>query len=148
MKYLLSRLPLCLATLSCLLLTQCAQHPMQSRSPAESGWRVASKTPLIYCPPGHALPPRNHYDPPQYVSLADKQTRFYLPRGEVVHLRQALAWREASLAEQKRQTPGWKNAGHGALTLTKVVCEVTGRAVLGAVLVAGLAAGSSAGSGL
>ncbi len=117
---------------------------MQSCSPAESGWRVASKTPLIYCPPGHALPTNNHYDPPQYVSLADKQTRFYIPRGDVVHLRQALAWREASLTEQKRQAPGWKKAGHGVWAITEVVCEVTGTAVVGAAFIAG---GALAGSG-
>lgn len=119
-------------TLACLGLSHCAhsdQKPVASQSPAKLGWHVVSSNPLTYAPAGHSLPPENRYDPPTFVPLADQQTRFYVPRNDAAHLRQALAWRQASLDEQYRQMTRCGKLGHDAGVVFEGVFKVTAIAV-------------------
>lgn len=68
---------------------------------AQTQWYEATREPLTYCPKGHVLPtPKWGMTTGEYVYLADRKSRFYIPEGkDHAHYRQqALAVREASLA--------------------------------------------------
>lgn len=144
MKCRSSRLVPSLAVLACLLFNQCAQVPAQQadRSPVELGWHVVSREPLTYCPPGHSLPSSNRQSRRTFISLADGQTRFYIPPGNTALLNQAMAWREASLEEKKRQAPGWIKAGRAVAAGPVAVAKYS---LLGVLFTIGAAAQAKGG---
>jgi len=54
------------------------------------GWHVAAKEPLTFCPQGHSLPPDALRYRGEYVYLADRTARFYIPDGCSLERQQAL----------------------------------------------------------
>jgi hypothetical protein len=84
--------------LSCLLLAQCVRGPVKPDPAAPVDLYVASREPLTYCPKGHQLPRPDTGERigAEYVYLADRKTRFYIPHGCMAHRNQALELREAS----------------------------------------------------
>lgn len=64
-----------------------------------AGWYVASKEPLTFCPKGHNLPGvKFGILDGEYVYLADRSSRFYIPTGKYAqyYRNQALIARDAS----------------------------------------------------
>ena len=80
-----------------------------SQALEKSHWYVATTTPLTFCPKGYSLPsPRWGVTTGEYVYLADRKTRFFMPAGKdnVKYRNEALAVREASLgAGEKLNRP-------------------------------------------
>ena len=91
----------CLLLAGCLLLSHCAQRePAAPPSPDQVEWYIARKEPLTFCPKGQHLPDQTVPSwGDEYVYLADRRTRFYIPPKHLGHRSQALALRQASLKE-------------------------------------------------
>jgi hypothetical protein len=83
---------------SSLLQVQCAHRTPTPQPPVRIEWYVASREPLTYCPKGHQMPQAGTSEMigTEYVYLADRKTRFHIPRGCQAHREQALEWRENS----------------------------------------------------
>jgi len=86
-----------------LSLSHCAHWKASS---VKIAWYVASKTPYTFCPVGHRLPSSGSAEAKhaEYVYLADRSARFYIPRGlsSEKMLKQALAVRLASFSPSER----------------------------------------------
>ena len=82
-----------------------APEPPQPAASVESaGWHVASKEPLTFCPNGYKLPGVQYgILDGEYVYLADRNSRFYIPGGKYAQFyrKQALVARDASLKDQE-----------------------------------------------
>jgi hypothetical protein len=92
MKHLL---PMGLALASGLSLCQCANSDpkrVADKAAPRVEWYLASKDPPTYCPVGHALPQRGSAEEAraQYITLADRPTRYYIPPGCDAHRKLAL----------------------------------------------------------
>lgn len=90
------------ALAACLiLLSQCAhREPAELPPPAHVEWYIAQNEPLTFCPKGQHLPDQTVPSRgEEYIYLADRRTRFYIPPKHLVHRSQALALRQASLKE-------------------------------------------------
>ncbi|MDP1588937.1 MAG: hypothetical protein Q8M07_14400 [Prosthecobacter sp.] len=97
-------LRLLVVTLVGLLLTQCAHRDEAAATAAASKaeWYIASKEPLTYCPKGHPFP-SDEAEGASFVYLADRRTRFHIPRhGGALHQQQALKMRQASLSASRK----------------------------------------------
>ncbi|MBL9129897.1 MAG: hypothetical protein JNG86_01765 [Verrucomicrobiaceae bacterium] len=87
-----------LALLSCLF-SVCACGTKAPPSSAKVEWYIASQEPLTYCPKGHTVPTSNNgVRKIEFVYLADRRTRFYIPDGCMAHRAQALdlRWKSRS----------------------------------------------------
>lgn len=98
--------------LTCLILlafvmASCQSAPQQAQPAASlesAGWYVASEEPLTFCPKGYKLPGVQFgILDGEYVYLADRSSRFYIPTGTGAqyYRKQALVAREQSLKDQK-----------------------------------------------
>lgn len=81
-------------------LGQCAHDKQASpaATEAKNDWQMVSRDPLTYAPKGFTPPAAGSYDAvgAEYVYLADRKTRFYVPPRKKEFRAQALAIREAS----------------------------------------------------
>jgi len=113
---------------SLVLLTQCAHRQETSKqAPAHKvEWYIASKEPLTYCPKGQRLPKEGELPEwgTEYIFLADRRTRFYIPPQHPHHRQQALALKLASskephqLGKDTQQTMKWVASTPLRLALT------------------------------
>lgn len=93
--------------LLCFVIVSCrsATEPPQPTASVESGgWYVASEEPLTFCPNGYKLPGVQYgILDGEYVYLADRKSRFYIPKGTGAqyYRNQALVARDASLRNQE-----------------------------------------------
>lgn len=93
--------------LFCFVIVSCrsAPEPPQPAASVESGgWYVASEEPLTFCPNGYKLPGVQYgILDGEYVYLADRKSRFYIPggKGAQYYRNQALVARDASLRNQE-----------------------------------------------
>lgn len=97
---------ICALIFVCLVVASCKsapQPPPPAASVESAGWYVASKEPLTFCPKGYKLPgvQFGRLDG-EYVYLADRSSRFYVPVGKDAQFyrKQALVAREASLRDK------------------------------------------------
>lgn len=99
--------------LTCLILlafvmASCQSAPQQAQPAASlesAGWYVASEEPLTFCPKGYKLPGVQFgILDGEYVYLADRSSRFYIPTGTGAqyYRKQALVAREASFKQKNR----------------------------------------------
>jgi len=97
-----TRLSTLILVTPCLLLSQCSHSPSYPRTPVSQKkmeWQVIGHNPLTYAPKG-VKPPETvsaSSSVPEYVYLADRRTRFYIPPLAVEYRQRALAARAESL---------------------------------------------------
>lgn len=112
---------------SCLLLCQCThQPPVAPRHKVQ--WQVVGHDPLTYAPKGFNPPETEAMSVPEYVYLADRQTRFYIPPRAAAFREAALATRADSLklgpeVDPPRSKPAPRHRQKGSLA-TQTACLV------------------------
>ena len=96
--------------LFCFVIVSCRSAPEQPQPAASvesAGWYVASEEPLTFCPKGYKVPGVQFgILDGEYVYLADRNSRFYIPGGQYAQFyrKQALVAREASLRDKRHFT--------------------------------------------